>query len=97
MLDCQEAKLAQLPIPRGESPYTWGKRAEYIERNLEKAELYYRLAIYMGVRTKSAVMDLAGILHQLNKTEEACQLLENSRHMFPNGSAKLENLLVNLK
>jgi hypothetical protein len=56
--------LAVLPVPKRENPYTWAKRAEYFEKDLSKAEVFYQMAINLGERTKSAIMDLAGVLHQ---------------------------------
>lgn len=53
-----------LPIPRGNSPYAMAKRAEYEERNLRKAEYYYKQAITAGERVESALKDLASVLHQ---------------------------------
>lgn len=52
-----------LPIPRGNSPYAMAKRAEYEERNLRKAEYYYKQSIKIGERVESALKDLASVLH----------------------------------
>jgi hypothetical protein len=30
-----------LPVPKRENPYTWAKRAEYFDKDLSKAEVYY--------------------------------------------------------
>jgi hypothetical protein len=51
------------PIPPGSSPYSLAKRAEYIEKNLAKAECYYRMAIERSERLKSSIKDLASVLH----------------------------------
>ncbi|CAG9336034.1 unnamed protein product [Blepharisma stoltei] len=85
------------PIPRKESPYSWAKKAEYIEKNLEKAEFYYKAAISNGERVESSVKDLAGVLHQQGKTQEACELLLKYQHLFSNDATKFENLLESLK
>ncbi|CAG9315382.1 unnamed protein product [Blepharisma stoltei] len=85
------------PIPRKESPYSWAKKAEYIEKNLEKAEFYYKTAISNGERVESSVKDLAGVLHQQGKTQEACELLIKYQHLFSNDASKYENLLESLK
>jgi hypothetical protein len=85
------------PIPRRETPYTWAKRAEYIERDLAKATYFYRMAIETGERVESAVKDLAGVLHQQGRTQEACMLLEKYRHLFAAEVSKYENLLNNLQ
>jgi hypothetical protein len=51
------------PIPPGDTPYCFAKRAEYIEKDLVKAEHYYLRAIESGERLASSVKDLASILH----------------------------------
>ena len=85
------------PIPRQQTPYAYAKAAEYIEKDLEKAEHYYRQAIEIGERPESAIKDLAGILHQQGKTQEACELLEAHKHVFVADINKYENLLRNLQ
>ena len=64
-----------LPIPKGETYYAKAKIAEYQERDLDKAEYYYKLAIKKGERTVSAIKDLASLMHQRGKTKEACEFL----------------------
>lgn len=85
------------PIPRQQTPYAYAKIAEYIEKDLEKAEHYYRQAIEIGERPESALKDLAGILHQQGKTEEACELLRSHKHLFIADLTRYENLLKNLQ
>jgi hypothetical protein len=52
------------PIPRGNSSYAEAKRAEYIAKDLDKAEQLYLQEIQHGERKESAVKDLAVIYHQ---------------------------------
>ena len=85
------------PVPRGDSAYARAKKAEYIERDLENAEHYYKFAIMRGERVDSAVKDLAGVLHQQGKTKEACDFLEQYRYLFLNDLNKYDNLLLNLQ
>lgn len=54
----------QAPIPKGNSAYSKAKRAEYVERNLDKAIKFYKLSIQNNERTESAIKDLATVLHQ---------------------------------
>jgi len=53
----------EVPIPRGNSAYAKAKRAEYLEKNLGKAEKFYRIAIKNGERLESSIKDLATVLH----------------------------------
>ena len=85
------------PVPRGDSAYARAKKAEYIERDLERAEHFYKLAIMRGERVDSAVKDLAGVLHQQGKTKEACEFLEQYRYLFLSDLNKYDNLLLNLQ
>lgn len=57
----------------------------------------YRLAIKNGERLESSVKDLATILHQQGKTDEACQFLEDNKYLFPENISKFDNLINNLK
>lgn len=66
-------------------------------RNLAKAEQYYRMAIDNNERLESAIKDLATVLHQQGKTEEACRFLEEHKHLCTKNQIKFENLLTNLK
>lgn len=71
-----------LPIPKGDSSYANAKRAEYILKDLELAkELYWR-ALKENDRAESAVKDISSILHQQHRTEEACELLTQYKHLF---------------
>lgn len=85
------------PIPKGDSPYAMAKKAEYIDKNLQKAEYFYKLAITENDRAESAIKDLAGVIHQQGKTLEAIQVLKQHKHLFASDLTKYENLLQNLK
>jgi hypothetical protein len=85
------------PIPKGDTPYALAKKAEYIEKDLAKAESYYKQAILEGDRAESAIKDLAGVIHQQGKTLEAIQILKDNKHLFDSDPIKFENLLQNLK
>ena len=85
------------PIPRQNTPYAFAKVAEYIEKDLEKAEEFYRQAIEIGERPESAIKDLAGLLHQKGKTQEACELLKANKNIFVADISKYDNLLRNLQ
>lgn len=93
----ETASKTSYPVPRGDSAYARAKKAEYIDRDLEKAEHFYKLAIMRGERVDSAVKDLAGVLHQQGKTKEACEFLEQYRYLFLSDLNKYDNLLLNLQ
>mmetsp|Transcript_41145 Transcript_41145/g.36472 ORF Transcript_41145/g.36472 Transcript_41145/m.36472 type:complete len:82 (-) Transcript_41145:1280-1525(-) len=56
---------------RYKSFYSKAKKAQHAEKNLEKAEKFYRLAIQNQDNFESSVKDLATILHQQARTKEA--------------------------
>ena len=85
------------PIPKGDSPYALAKKSEYIEKDLSKAEYFYKLAIKQEDRPESAIKDLAGVIHQQGKTLEAIEILKQHKHLFYSDMVKYENLLQNLK
>lgn len=60
----QNKNERQVPIPKGNSAYSKAKRAEYIERNLDKAVKFYKISIKNNERVDSAIKDLATVLHQ---------------------------------
>lgn len=86
-----------IPIPKGRSYYALAKHAEYLLKNLEKAEFFYKKAILAGDRKESAIKDLAALLHQQGKTQEACEILEKFSKSFKSSPEKLENLYQSLK
>ena len=79
--------------PRGEDPYARAKRADFIEKNLEKAEGLFREAIRRNIRTESATKDLAMVLVRLERPEEAVNLLEDYRQEIEDKQS-LDNMLI---
>ena len=88
---------SKYPIPRGNSYYAEAKRAEYIEKDLEKAASLYLKEINSGERKESAVKDLAVVMHQQGKTEQGCELLRKYVDLFKFDTQKYENLLSRLQ
>ena len=86
-----------LPIPKGETAYALAKNAEYKDRDLDKAEFFYKKAIRTCDRTESAIKDLASLLHQRGKTKEACELLDKYRNLFTKDQEKFKNLYKTLE
>ena len=69
----------QTQVAYEEDPYTKAKRADLVEKNLEKAEGLFREAIRQNIRPESAIKDLAMVLVRLERPEEAVALLEEYR------------------
>ena len=79
--------------PRGDNLYREAKRADYIEKNLEKAERLYQNCIKQNIRRDSAIKDLAMVLVRLERPEEAVELLEDNRSKVKDKQS-LDNTLI---
>ena len=81
-------------VPKGSNPYARAKRAQLVEKDLERAAQLLREAIKQGDNVESAVKDLAQLLVQLGRSDEAIQVLENNRSRIFNQQS-VDNLLIN--
>ena len=91
------SKKGKYPIPKGHSFYASAKHAEYILKDLAKAEYFYLQAILTNDREESAVKDLASLLHQQGRTRNACEILEKFSNLVKSSPQKLNNLYSSLK
>lgn len=80
-------------IPRGSNPYARAKRAQLVEKDLERAAQLLRDAIKQGDNVESAVKDLAALLVQLGKPDEAIHVLEKNRGRISNQQS-VDNMLI---
>ena len=74
------------------------KHFEYnpVERDLDKALHYYHQALKEGYKKDSTIKDLAGVLHQKGKTQEAVEFLRKHRGHYQGDLLKYDNLTENL-
>jgi len=80
-------------VPRGSNPYARAKRFQLIEKDLDKAAQLFRAAISQGDNLDSAVKDLAALLVQQGKTQDAIDiLLKNRAKMLDQKS--VDNMLI---
>ncbi|GIW01948.1 tetratricopeptide repeat protein [Roseiflexus sp.] len=80
-------------VPRGSNPYARAKRVQLVEKDLERAAQLLREAIKQGDNVESAVKDLAALLVQLGRSDEAIQVLERNRGRISNQQS-VDNLLI---
>lgn len=80
-------------IPRGSNPYARAKRVQLVEKDLERAAQLLRDAIRQGDNVESAVKDLAALLSQLGRPDEAIQVLEGNRGRISNQQS-VDNMLI---
>jgi tetratricopeptide (TPR) repeat protein len=82
-------------VPKGSNPYARAKRVQLVEKDLERAAQLLRDAIGQGDNVESAVKDLATLLAQLGRPEEAVQVLEKNRSRISNQQS-VDNMLIGL-
>ena len=74
-------------LPKGKGPYARAKRAQLVDLDLQKGEALLREAIKQGDKRESAVKDLASLLNQQGRVDEAIVLLENNAHRASTGGS----------
>jgi tetratricopeptide (TPR) repeat protein len=84
-------------LPKGDSYFAKAKRATIIDKDLAKAEEYYKLAIKNKERIFSAIKDLSTILNQQGRSSEAVELLQKHRNIFKKDGEKIDHLISNFK
>ncbi|KAJ7969134.1 Protein SULFUR DEFICIENCY-INDUCED 1 [Quillaja saponaria] len=84
-------------VPTGDSPYVKAKQVQLIDRDPSKAISMFWAAINAGDRVDSALKDMALVMKQLNRSDEAIEAIKSFRHICPSESQEsLDNILVEL-
>ena len=81
-------------LPKGMGPYARAKRAQLVDQDLDTAENLFKQAIRQRDKPESAVKDLASLLQQQGRVEDAIILLENNSKRFIGSS--YDNMLATL-
>ncbi|VAI76135.1 unnamed protein product [Triticum turgidum subsp. durum] len=83
--------------PAVDSPYLRAKQEQLIEKDPNKAVPLFWAAINSGERIESALKDMATVLKQANRAEEAIEAIRSFRHRCPNEAQEsLDNILLDL-
>ena len=82
-------------VPKGSNPFARAKRAQVVEKDLDKAEQFFKQAIRKNDNLESAVNDLAWLLSQREHFEDAVKVIERNRSRIRNQQS-LENLLTTI-
>ena len=82
-------------VPKGSNPFARAKRAQLVEKDLDRAEKFFRQAIRENDNLESAVNDLAWLLSQRERFEDGVKVIELNRSRIRNQQS-LENLLTNI-
>ncbi|HPZ43825.1 MAG TPA: tetratricopeptide repeat protein [Bacillota bacterium] len=80
-------------VPKGSNPYARAKRVQLIEKDLDRAALLFRTAINQGDSIESAVKDLAALLVQQGKPQEAIEIMLKNRKRIQDQKS-VDNMLI---
>ncbi|KAL9232887.1 hypothetical protein vseg_007949 [Gypsophila vaccaria] len=84
-------------VPHGDSPYVKAKHVQIVEKDPGKAVSLFWNAINSGDRVDSALKDMAAVMKQLNRPDEAIEAIRSFRHLCPADSQEsIDNVLVEL-
>lgn len=91
----QEIRSLGIGLPKGKGPYARAKRAQLQDQDLDAAERLFRQAIQQGDTTESAIKDLASLLQQQGRLNDAASLLESKRKGY-SGVSPYDSVLATL-
>ncbi|XP_016448629.1 protein POLLENLESS 3-like [Nicotiana tabacum] len=84
-------------VPAGDSPYVRAKHVQLIDKDPSKAISLFWAAINSGDRVDSALKDMAVVMKQLNRSDEAIEAIKSFRHLCPSESQEsIDNILIEL-
>ncbi|XP_073116002.1 protein SULFUR DEFICIENCY-INDUCED 1-like isoform X2 [Elaeis guineensis] len=68
-------------VPAGDSPYGRAKHLQLVEKDPEMAIVWFWKAINAGDRVDSALKDMAVVMKQQDRAEEAVEAIKSFRHL----------------
>ncbi|KAL4558586.1 hypothetical protein LXL04_036787 [Taraxacum kok-saghyz] len=84
-------------VPSGDGPYVKAKHAQLVERDQEGSIVWFWKAINSGDRVESALKDMAVVMKQLDRTEEAIEAIKSFRCLCPKSAQEsIDNVLIDL-
>ncbi|KAL0390845.1 UNVERIFIED_CONTAM: protein SULFUR DEFICIENCY-INDUCED 1 [Sesamum calycinum] len=84
-------------VPSGDGPYVRAKHAQLVEKDPETAIVWFWKAINSGDRVDSALKDMAVVMKQLDRTEEAIEAVKSFRALCSrHAQESLDNVLIDL-
>ncbi|KAL1560518.1 protein POLLENLESS 3-LIKE 1-like [Salvia divinorum] len=84
-------------IPSGDSPYVRAKHVQLVDKDPSRAISLFWQAINSGDRVDSALKDMAVVMKQLDRSDEAIEAIKSFRHLSPADSQEaLDNILLEL-
>ncbi|XP_028796898.1 protein SULFUR DEFICIENCY-INDUCED 1 [Neltuma alba] len=84
-------------VPYGDSPYVRAKHAQLVDKDPEGAIVLFWGAINAGDKVDSALKDMAVVMKQLNRADEAIEAIKSFRSLCSKQSQEsLDNVLIDL-
>ncbi|KAM0944048.1 putative tetratricopeptide-like helical domain superfamily [Dioscorea sansibarensis] len=84
-------------IPAGDSPYVRAKHLQLVEKDPEGSIVWFWKAINAGDRVDSALKDMAVVMKQQDRAEEAVEAIKSFRHFCSKQAQEpLDNILIDL-
>ncbi|KAL2540741.1 Protein SULFUR DEFICIENCY-INDUCED 1 [Abeliophyllum distichum] len=84
-------------VPSGDGPYVRAKHAQLVQKDPEAAIVWFWKAINAGDRVDSALKDMAVVMKQLDRTEEAIEAIKSFRGLCQKQAQEsLDNVLIDL-
>lgn len=84
-------------VPSGDGPYVRAKHAQIVQKDPEAAIVLFWKAINAGDRVDSALKDMAVVMKQLDRTEEAIEAIKSFRVLCSkNSQESIDNVLIDL-
>ncbi|GKU86118.1 hypothetical protein SLEP1_g686 [Rubroshorea leprosula] len=84
-------------VPQGDTPYVKAKHAQLVQKDPEAAIVWFWKAINAGDRVDSALKDMAVVMKQLDRTEEAIEAIKSFRgRCSKKAQDSLDNVLIDL-
>ncbi|KAH7661875.1 TPR-like protein [Dioscorea alata] len=84
-------------IPSNDSPYGRAKHLQLVEKDPDASIVWFWKAINAGDRVDSALKDMAVVMKQQDRAEEAIEAIKSFRHLCSKQAQEsLDNLLIDL-
>ncbi|XP_031502092.1 protein SULFUR DEFICIENCY-INDUCED 1-like [Nymphaea colorata] len=84
-------------VPAGDTPYVRAKHVQLVEKDPEAAIVLFWKAINAGDRIDSALKDMAVVMKQQDRAEEAIEAIKSFRHLCSKQAQEsLDNVLIDL-
>ncbi|GLU17525.1 hypothetical protein SLE2022_338880 [Rubroshorea leprosula] len=84
-------------VPAGDSPYGRAKHVQLIDKDPSRAISLFWAAINAGDRVDSSLKDMAVVMKQLDRSDEAIEAIKSFRHLCSyEAQESLDNVLIEL-